>query len=207
MRSWCVDDEAYLDNLDWLRRGGQLAIPSCDCGSSPVPSRGGSGGARTARSSSPTAGGPAGCDPRRPHPPTAPHHGGRTAGPPTPPRGPPSRGPAETLEAGDHQRSVGVDRLDTDPAELTFRFNRRPSTDRGLLFHRLMTHAAQTHRPPPAARSRQRHRRPAHRPPLTDPSLTPRAPLLPPTRTSRYEAVPRGLVVNRKPPFVWIDGR
>ena len=44
---------------------------------------------------------------------------------------------------GTHQGSVGVDHLDAYLAEFTFRFNRRLSTDRGLLFYRLMTHAAQ----------------------------------------------------------------
>ena len=44
---------------------------------------------------------------------------------------------------GTHQGSVGTDHLDAYLAEFTFRFNRRLSSERGLLFYRLMTYAAQ----------------------------------------------------------------
>lgn len=44
---------------------------------------------------------------------------------------------------GTHQGSVSEDHIDAYLAEFTFRFNRRKSTDRGLLFYRLMTYAAQ----------------------------------------------------------------
>ena len=45
---------------------------------------------------------------------------------------------------GTHQGSVGEDHLDAYLAEFTFRFNRRLSRERGLLFYRLLTYATQS---------------------------------------------------------------
>ncbi len=44
---------------------------------------------------------------------------------------------------GTYQGSYGVDHIETYLDEFTFRFNRRRSPKRGLLFYRLMTLAAQ----------------------------------------------------------------
>ena len=45
---------------------------------------------------------------------------------------------------GTHQGAVSREHLDYYLDEYTFRFNRRKSNARGLLFHRLMEQAAQT---------------------------------------------------------------
>ena len=45
--------------------------------------------------------------------------------------------------AGTHQGGVQIDHLDYYLDEFTFRFNRRTSRSRGLLFYRLMRHAVE----------------------------------------------------------------
>ncbi len=45
---------------------------------------------------------------------------------------------------GTHQGAVGPQHLDAYLNEFTFRFNRRTSTRRGLLFHRLLQQAVLT---------------------------------------------------------------
>lgn len=65
---------------------------------------------------------------------------------------------------GTLQGSIGEDHLEAYLAEFTFRFNRRHSRDRGLLFHRLVTLAATT--PPLTYRALVQDNTPKPTPPI-----------------------------------------
>ena len=65
---------------------------------------------------------------------------------------------------GTHQGSVSPDHLDAYLNEFTFRFNRRGSRRRGLLFYRLLEQAARRrpgHLPQPDRQAAHGRRRPA----------------------------------------------
>lgn len=61
---------------------------------------------------------------------------------------------------GTHQGAVPPQHLDAYLDEYTFRFNRRTTRQRGLLFHRLMQQAVMT--PPPSTRTSPANPRPQH---------------------------------------------